>query len=235
MSRRKHRRNKYSAPDFQVETLETRTLYSADAALLAADAVSLETAEVSMITGDGDLAADEAVQAADSASAATSEDSTELVIIDAQAPDLEALLADFHDRENRPRVVVLEGGGDVLQQVGTLLGESKELSAVHLFSHGSDGELQLGGQRITTLDLLARVNEISGWRGAFAEGADFLIYGCDVASSADGRVFVDTLARLTQTDVAASTDLTGSAARGGDWQLEYARGEISTNVAASDQ
>ncbi|MFK7996454.1 MAG: DUF4347 domain-containing protein, partial [Granulosicoccus sp.] len=235
MGKRRYHRAHRPAPDFHLEKLESRLLFSADAALLVPDAGPYEAANVAVITSDVEISSDVNTEGAESGSNAKPTDSNELIVVDAAAPDLDALLADLSVRHDKPRVVLLEAGGDVLQQLGTLLGESKDLSAVHLFSHGADGELELGGQRITTVDLLARANEISGWRGAFADGADFLIYGCDVASSADGRVFVDTLARLTQTDVAASTNLTGSSERGGDWRLEYARGEINTDVAASDE
>ena len=58
-----------------------------------------------------------------------------------------------------------------------------------------------------------------------------MIYGCDVAQTDAGRALIDSLARLTGADVAASTDLTGSALLGGDWDLEYANGDIETAVA----
>src|SRR5207344_319633 len=65
--------------------------------------------------------------------------------------------------------------------------------------------------------------------------ADVLIYGCDVAEHADGKALVDALSRLTGTDVAASENLTGAAAKGGDWTLEYSTGHIDTALAISAQ
>jgi hypothetical protein len=52
------------------------------------------------------------------------------------------------------------------------------------------------------------------------------IYGCNLAASEDGKALVDSLARLTGTDVAASDDLTGSLDKGGDWELEYRQCEF---------
>ena len=40
---------------------------------------------------------------------------------------------------------------------------------------------------------------------------------------------------LTGADVAASDDLTGSARRGGDWVLEYSKGEIEARVVTSPE
>ena len=62
-------------------------------------------------------------------------------------------------------------------------------------------------------------------------GADFLFYGCNLAGSADGRALVDNIAGLTGTDVAASDDLTGNAALGGDWDFEYVAGAIEYSIA----
>ena len=46
-----------------------------------------------------------------------------------------------------------------------------------------------------------------------------------------GRALVDALGRLTRDDVAASTDLTGAASRGGNWNLEYQTGHIESSLA----
>ena len=46
-------------------------------------------------------------------------------------------------------------------------------------------------------------------------------------------MLVNSLATLTGTDVAASDDLTGNAAFGADWELEYRTGQIETSVAIS--
>jgi Domain of unknown function (DUF4347) len=39
------------------------------------------------------------------------------------------------------------------------------------------------------------------------------------------------MAALTGANIAASTNLTGSAAKGGDWELEYTTGDISASLA----
>ena len=57
-----------------------------------------------------------------------------------------------------------------------------------------------------------------------------LLYGCDLAGGEAGRTLLEGIGRLTGADVAASTDDTGHAVLGGDWELEYTRGEIETSV-----
>ena len=65
------------------------------------------------------------------------------------------------------------------------------------------------------------VGGVFSYMQRLAAGADLLLYGCDVAADALGQQMTGTLAALTGADVAASTDLTGAASRGGNWVLEY--------------
>src|SRR5690606_18703064 len=62
---------------------------------------------------------------------------------------------------------------------------------------------------------------------------DILLYGCNIGQSDAGQNFIERLAQLTQADVAASTDATGSAAVGGNWMLEAATGRIETMLPFS--
>jgi Domain of unknown function (DUF4347)/FG-GAP-like repeat len=47
----------------------------------------------------------------------------------------------------------------------------------------------------------------------------------------DGFTFIQRIAQLTNTNVAASKNLTGSAAKGGDWKLETTTGKIAATLA----
>ena len=233
MSSRRSRPRK--PPEFRLETLETRVLFSADSPLALSGALPPPAPDIQQVVSAAS-AKDAAITHAANAGLAAAAAPNELVIIDAGVPDLEALLADFERRgDAAPRVLVLDPSDDPLGRLGEILKGERGLSALHLISHGSDGELELGGKRITVLDLLARAGDVVGWRSAFADGADLLLYGCDVAASDDGRRFVDTLARLSGADVAASVDVTGARALGGDWNLEYVRGSVGSDVAVSEK
>ena len=48
-----------------------------------------------------------------------------------------------------------------------------------------------------------------------------------------GKSFVKYLSQLTKANVAASTNLTGNAKLGGDWNLEFIIGKIQANLAFS--
>ena len=73
-------------------------------------------------------------------------------------------------------------------------------------------------------------DELAIIRSALSENADLLLYGCDFAGDEAGRALTDSIAELTGADVAASTDLTGHADLGGDWDLEYRTGQIEATV-----
>jgi len=114
-----------------------------------------------------------------------------------------------------------------------VLAGQKDVSAVHLISHGSDGEVHLGSSLLNFDSLLKNAAQIKGWGQSLASGADLMIYGCNVAQNDDGKALVDALSRLTGADVAASEDATGALSHGYNWDLEYQAGLIETQGAIS--
>ncbi|MFZ4805464.1 MAG: putative Ig domain-containing protein, partial [Synechococcus lacustris] len=124
------------------------------------------------------------------------------------------------------RVVILDPYNDVIGQVGSALQANPGTSVVRLISHGEPGSLLLAGQQITRDILLLRAEDIAGWRQDLAPDADIFLYGCSVAATPEGRSLVDLIATLTGADVAASSNLTGAPAKGGDLAFEYESGSI---------
>jgi Domain of unknown function (DUF4347)/Lipase (class 3) len=70
---------------------------------------------------------------------------------------------------------------------------------------------------------------------ALTDSGDLLLYGCNVGAGATGQQFVETLAQMTGADVAASDDVTGGVAVGGDWVLESATGPIESVVPIAEK
>ena len=162
---------------------------------------------------------------------------TELVIIDSRAPNYQQLHNDLIKAQQQGRnihVVVLDAHRDGIEQINEALQSYHKLDAVHIVSHGDDGQLHLGATQLNKTTLRDRTADISGWKESFTDGGDLLIYGCNLAETADGKSLVDSLSQLTATDVAASDDLTGNKILGGDWELEYEAGDIETTIAFSD-
>ena len=159
----------------------------------------------------------------------------ELVFLDAGVSQDDALLQDLLlQKEGRSlEVIRIAADSDGVEQITHALQQRTNVAAVHLVSHGTDGAIQLGNTQLTGDSLDAYAGQISLWADALATGADVLIYGCDLAASEAGQDMVDALAALCDCDVAASDDITGNAALGGDWDLEYAVGTITTDMAFS--
>ena len=61
------------------------------------------------------------------------------------------------------------------------------------------------------------------------------MYGCNVAKGDLGAAFAQRLSQLTGANVAASTSLTGSAKKGGDWELGYTTGAMDASLAFGAQ
>jgi hypothetical protein len=149
----------------------------------------------------------------------------EVVVIDSRVSDVALLVRDLAQQGRS--VITLDDGHDALEQISAALAGRENVTALHIISHGTDG---------VTLEALQRNPSLAeGWKHALTADADILLYGCDVAASAEGRLLADTLARLTGADVSASDDATGHASLGGDWQLEYATGAIEAQIAPSAQ
>ncbi len=212
------------------ETLEARTLFSADFGPVLLDQL------------DGDAVDDDSAVRMDlleAESGATDNFAAyrhELVFVDTGTEGYEELVADLRSQISASRsldVVLLDTERDGIEQItSTLLGYD-DLDAVHIVSHGGQGSVALGSTRLDGGNLASYGDTISSWADALSADADLLFYGCDLASGESGAAFVGSLSNLTGADVAASTDLTGSSLRGGDWDLEYNAGSIETVVAFS--
>ena len=168
---------------------------------------------------------------------AADEQGLELIFVDSDTPEYRALLDDllqYPDESSRYEVIVLDNASDGIEQITAALDKYTNLSAVHILSHGGDGAIDLGGSTLDADTLAAKAEEVRSWSNAFSESGDLLIYGCDLAATSEGQMLVNSLATLTGTDVAASDDLTGNAALGGDWDLEYRTGSVEASIALNE-
>ena len=136
-------------------------------------------------------------------------------------------------RDDSLTLVALDSGHDGIAQISAYLSQQQDVDAVHIISHGADGEVLLGNSRLNSTTLDGYAEAIEGWRQALSGDADLLFYGCNLAAGNDGQDLLNSLTLLTGADVAASDDVTGSAQFGGDWVLEYGKGEIETAVAVN--
>ena len=149
-------------------------------------------------------------------------DAKEILFIDSAVADKATLIA---GTRAGVEIVVLDAARDPWEQMSQVIAQHEGISAVHLVSHGAEGALILGGKDYTESGLQAESAHLAGWQAHLSANADILLYGCDVAAGVDGSAFINSLARITAADVAASTGGTGSAAQSGDWVLEKQTGK----------
>ena len=152
----------------------------------------------------------------------------EIVFVDRAVAAHDHLVA--HVREG-VEIVVLSTETDALDQIAVALQGRSDLAALHIVSHGSEGQLILGGRAFDAAALSARADTLAAIGAALAQNGDILLYGCEIARGDTGLAFLGTLASLTGADIAASIDHTGNAAFGGNWTLEAQVGDVSATLA----
>ena len=129
--------------------------------------------------------------------------------------------------------VLLDPDRDLIEQISQTMSRFSGVSQIHLLTHGKHGAVALGDQIVDSQTLWQRADQIRAWSGSMTEDADILVYGCNSGSGGAGHAFVTALARLTQAEVAASTNVTGARDLGGDWDLELQLGSIEAPLLAT--
>ena len=121
---------------------------------------------------------------------------------------------------------------DGLRQIAEALSSRRGVDAIHVFSHGDDAQLNLGSEVIVGRDFVTRYqDELQAIGRALSSHADILIYGCNFG---EGENILKELANITGADIAASDDVTGHRALGGDWNLEIHVGNIESEQLVSE-
>jgi hypothetical protein len=130
-------------------------------------------------------------------------------------------------------VIVLDPTLDGVAQITAALADRANISSLHIVSHGFQGQLQLANSQLSLDSLAGYSSQLQQWGQSLTSDADILLYGCSLAGNADGLNLIEQIGQLTGADVAASTNLTGSATLGGDWNFEVQTGSIESALAFS--
>ncbi|MDP4276260.1 MAG: DUF4347 domain-containing protein, partial [Bacteroidota bacterium] len=154
----------------------------------------------------------------------------DVVIIDTELGDYKVLENDF---SKGAKVQYFDPQAGIIGSIENALKENAPVKSLHIITHGTPGGISLSYDFLN--EAIARENseKLASLKGYFANGADILIYGCNVASSEEGKQFVNYLSDILSVDVAASTDITGNSNVGGNWNLEYKKGKVEANALES--
>ncbi|MEG4283238.1 DUF4347 domain-containing protein [Microcoleus sp. A006_D1] len=164
----------------------------------------------------------------------------QIVFADSQVTDCENLT---ETANSDTEVVILKGDRDGIEQIAETLKQRKNIAAIHILSHGASASLQLGTTELNLSNIESYRNYLETWfalpaaetnlNSPITAKPEILLYGCNVGAGEAGVAFVQRLSQLTGANIAASDNLTGSAALGGDWELEVTTGNIETPLAFS--
>ncbi|TVQ58525.1 MAG: CHAT domain-containing protein [Spirulina sp. DLM2.Bin59] len=117
-----------------------------------------------------------------------------------------------------------EAGISAINQ--TLERVAQPIDELNIIAEGHQGNIWLGKTWLHGDNIGDHQTALGQWGTHLSPGAALLIYSCFTALGAVGEEFVNALADVTGLTVAASTNATGSANYGGDWQLEYRTGDL---------
>ena len=162
----------------------------------------------------------------------------EIIFVDEAVDDFQQLIVELESQREKGRrfdIVGLDSDRDGIAQISAYLSQQQNVDAVHIISHGTDGEVILGTSRLNSTTLDGYAEAIEGWQQALTGDADLLFYGCNLAAGDDGQDLVRPLTLLTGADVAASDDATGSTPIRRGLGVEYGHGDIETALAINPE
>jgi len=198
-----------------ISHLEPRILFDGAAVATAVDALDNSDFESSLLDQNTTPVAIEPL----------SRDKNEVAFVDSAVEDYDTIVNGLGaDVE----VFIINSETDGLAQIASFLEGKDEVDAIHIISHGSVGEISLGSSLLNAQTIDNSSAALESISNSLSESGDILLYGCNVASDGRGQEFINKIAASTQADVAASDDITGAAALGGDWDLEVSTGVIET-------
>jgi uncharacterized repeat protein (TIGR01451 family) len=153
-----------------------------------------------------------------------------LLVVDSRLED-----AAVHSARPQPGVTVLvvDSRTDGVAAITQALAQLGTVDSIQILSHGAPGQFMVGDRLISSDTVDALGSSLAAWRTSLSQGADILLYGCNVGAGASGQALVHDLAHWTGADVAASSNDTGNPGAGGDWTLEVTDGPIEHGLALS--
>ncbi|WP_293363586.1 DUF4347 domain-containing protein, partial [Microcoleus sp. CAWBG52] len=132
-------------------------------------------------------------------------------------------------------VFLLDSMRDGVDRITRILANYSDLDSLQIVAHGQEARVQLGSVELCSDNLEIYSHLLQQWGNSLSERGNILLLACRGAAGESGRAFVRRLSEITGREIAASTGLVGSAALGGNWELEFATGEIGAKIAVEQE
>ncbi len=147
----------------------------------------------------------------------------EVYVVDSHVQNWQSLVSQLPEGS---RVLVLDSQHSGLEQINEALKNDKNITAIHIISHGASDEITLGSDKLNDKTIAQYQQQLEILGEKLTTDGDILLYGCNVTSK--DTILITRMADYTHADIAASNDETGSAAKAADWTLESHTGVIET-------
>jgi uncharacterized repeat protein (TIGR01451 family) len=128
-------------------------------------------------------------------------------------------------------VIILDGKRDGIAQIAEVLATRHNINSIQIVAHGKAAAIELGSTELNLDNLENYSSELQLWGTALSEEGSIFLLSCNTAAGESGLEFIQKISQITGASIAASQNLTGNAALGGDWELEIAIGPINTELA----
>lgn len=116
-------------------------------------------------------------------------------------------------------VLQLSAARSAIDQITDALSWHSAISSLHIVSHGSPGEIQLGEDSLSLATLQNYQEQLTSWKQVSPQLAQIVLYGCRVAVGDAGAELIDKVHALTGAEIAASRMLVGSSDKGGSCEF----------------
>ncbi|MEG4840004.1 DUF4347 domain-containing protein, partial [Microcoleus sp. B9-D4] len=151
-----------------------------------------------------------------------------LAIVDSKVENYQEFLRGV---KRDTEVILLDRTRDGIEQITEIAASRHSLNSIQIVAHGASASVQIGRAELNIHNIETYSSQLQQWGKALKETGSILLLSCNTGAGESGLKFIQKLSQITGANVAASNNLTGSAALGGDWELEITTGKINTEIA----
>ncbi|MEG4986103.1 DUF4347 domain-containing protein, partial [Microcoleus sp. BR0-C5] len=151
-----------------------------------------------------------------------------LAIVDSKVENYQEFLRGV---KSGTEVILLDRNRDGIEQIAEIAASRHSLNSIQIVAHGASASVEIGRAELNIHNIETYSSQLQQWGKALKETGSILLLSCNTGAGESGLKFIQKLSEITGANVAASNNLTGSAALGGDWELEITTGQINTEIA----